>query len=112
MSDSGFNAAHGFVIVLVAAIILITGYHILYVVSDDDDYIDLKSNTINSTTDFIITEEHLVYFNSGFPYHMYSVVDTKTGVEYLTYPGEYMIPRYSTDGEIIIHQDLITTTFS
>ena len=111
MSDSGFTAAHVFLILLAMSIILITGLHVLSVVSDDDNF-DFKSNTINSTPDFIITEKHLMYFNSEFPNQVYSVVDTETGVEYLTIPGEYMIPRYNTDGELIIHQDLITTTFS
>ena len=111
MSDSGITVESLIVIALVLAATLFVGYCIFSVVSNDGNS-DIKSNTINSTSDFITTEKHLMYFSSGFPNPVYSVVDTETGVEYLTVPGKYMIPRYNTDGEIIIHQDLITTTFS
>lgn len=111
MSDTDNNVEFLIVIALVLALILFIGLCVFHVVSNDDDF-DFKSNTINSTPDFITTEKHLMYFESGLPNPVYSVVDTETGVEYLTYPGEYMIPRYNTDGEIIIHQDLITSTFS
>lgn len=112
MSDND-DLTVGFVVLIIFVLssIIVIGLCVTFVFSDDDNS-DFKSNTINSTPDFIITEEHLIYFNSGYPNHVYSVVDTETGVEYLIYPGEYMIPRYNTDGEIIIHQDLITTTFS
>lgn len=116
MSDSDYDVDYVIVIALVLALMLFIGLCVFFVVSNygnfDFDDFDSKSNTINSTPDFIITEKHLIYFNSEFPNQVYSVVDTETGVEYLTVPGEYMIPRYNTDGEIIIHQDLITTTFS
>lgn len=111
MSDSD-TVSSLVLMALVMALILFIGLCVSSVVFNDGNF-DFKSNTINSTPDFITTERHLMYFESGLPPSaVYSVVDTETGVEYLTAPGGYMIPRYNTDGEIIIHQDLITTPFS